>query len=121
MKLKKRILGVFSAAVCGINICLSGTGALVTEAADLVPGYDNVDNYVADCLLNGYISLETAEYEGSGFYNLEDPGLYIFEQVSEDIMTNEGISDPSAFRDLGADISAEALESVSNQQLYEIL
>ena len=118
MKLKNRILGVVSAAVCGINVCFSGTCALVTEAVSSVPGYNNVDNYVAESLVSGYISLETGESEGVGFYNLEDEGFYSYEEVAEYLLTELNLESPDDFRNIS---DSMALSSVTDQQLYELL
>lgn len=118
MKLKRKILSVASAVVCGVNLCFSGTGTLISEAVKTVPEYDNVDNYVADCLLTGYISLETGESEGSGFYNLEDEGFYSYEAVAEYIMEALELNDPADFRNI---TDSTALSSVTDQELYELL
>lgn len=118
MKLKRKILSVASAVVCGFNLCFSRTGALVSEAVKTVPEYNNVDNYVADCLLTGYISLETGESEGAGFYNLEDEGYYAYEAVAEYIMEELNLDDPADFRNI---TDSTALSTVTDQELYQLL
>ena len=87
----KRLLTAAVAAVTAVSC------SIPAYAAGSVTGYENVDNYISDCLLNGYISLETGGREDAdqGFYNLEDPGLYNYEQLAEDIMTDMGIKTPS--------------------------
>ena len=111
-ELKMRLKRLLTAAV---TAAVAVSGSIPASAAGSVTGYENVDNYIADCLLNGYISLATGDREDAdqGFYNLEEPGLYSYEQLAEDIMLDMGIKTPS-----------EGLQFENNtaeQNMYELI
>ena len=111
-ELKMRFKRIITAAV---TAAVAVSGSISASAAGSVTGYENVDNYIADCLLNGYISLETGGREDAdqGFYNLEDPGLYNYEQLAEDIMFDMNINDPQA--------GLQFENNTAEQNMYEIL
>lgn len=121
MKLKKSILGVFISALCSINLCMSGMTSIMPEAANIVPGYDNVDNYVADSIIKGYVSIETGESTlDSAFSDLSGDYYYTYENISEALMEDEGLLKASSFWNLATGVLDGDLSKVSQQQTYEI-
>ncbi len=113
MKLKKMLASAVTAAMA-VSGAFAGS-MFSANAAGTVKGYENVDKYLADCIISGYISLETGGREDAdaGFYNLDDPDLYSYEQTAENIMLDLDVKTP---------MEGIVLEgSTSEQQVYELL
>lgn len=109
MNLKRKFLSTAMAVICGVNMCI--TGGIAANAVETVPGYNNVDNYLADSVLNGYVSLETGQSdEAYGLYNPNGTTASVCDTLAEVILAQDG--------DLS--FNPELLGDVTVQQAYEI-
>ncbi len=116
MNLKKKFLSTALAAVCGVNVCMTATGFLSASATEKVPGYTNVDNYISDSIINGYVSLETGEStEAYGLYNPDSTSQYTYEKISDAIISEEGLVVFDDYKLLKPELFNEA----SAVQIYE--
>lgn len=114
MKLKRKFLSTAMAVICGVNMCVAG--GISANAVETVPGYNNVDNYMADGILNGYVSLETGvSKDANSLYNPDNISASISDTIAESIIEQDGIV-PENFTELNAEIFGD----VTKQQLYEI-
>ncbi len=116
MNLKRKFLSAVLAAVCGLNVSMTSAGFLTASAVEKVPGYDNVDNYMADSIINGYVSLETGEStEAYGLYDPDSTSLYAYEKICADIVADAGLESSADFMEL----NPELLGDVPVQHVYE--
>ena len=118
MNLKRKFLSAALAVVCGLNVCMTSAGFLTASAVEKVPGYDNVDNYMADSIINGYVSFETGEStEAYGLYNPDSTSLYAYEKLCADIVAEAGLESSADFMEL----NPELLGETTVQQAYEAM
>ncbi len=114
MNLKRKFLSTAMAVICGVNMCI--TGGITANAVETVPGYNNVDNYLADSVMNGYVSLSTGESdEAYGLYNPSNTKISVCDTLAELIIEQDVVSAENF-----SELDPELLGDVTVQQAYEI-
>jgi len=114
MNLKRKFLSTAMAIVCGVNMCMAG--GITASAVETVPGYSNVDNYLADSVINGYVSLETGvSEEANGLYNPDSVSTSVCDTLAESILEQYDTVSKD-FSEINPDIFGD----VTRQQAYEI-
>ena len=106
MNILKRMvstLAIVSMSAILLHPCISGiTNALTSEATltayaeyDFTSVYSDGENYTTDCIMNGYVDLETGERDEYSLHSQTLNRDYAWLLLAERVQQNENLTDVS--------------------------